>query len=75
MFYRQSTKEKAIALGITGHVQNERDGSVSITATGTDIQLDELIAWCRRGPARAMVDQVHVTERSLEEIGKFNIRY
>ena len=73
VYYRQSTKEKAIAIGITGHVQNERDGSVSIIATGTENQLDDFINWCKRGPARAIVDKVLTETLPLEEFHSFLI--
>lgn len=60
VFYRQSTKEKAAALGITGIVKNQPDGSVFIQATGDAGQLNQLIAWCRQGPPRAEVTGVQV---------------
>ena len=52
VFYRQSTKEMATSLGITGQVKNLSDGSVYIIATGTKEQLDKLVDWCRQGPRR-----------------------
>lgn len=60
VFYRQSTKEKALELGITGIVKNQPDGSVSIQASGSSGQLNQLIAWCRQGPSRAEVTSVQV---------------
>jgi acylphosphatase len=60
VFYRQSTKEKALALGITGIVKNQPDGSVFIQATGDPGLLNQLIAWCRQGPSRAEVASVQV---------------
>ena len=60
VFYRQSTKEKALALGISGIVENLPDGNVHIIATGTADQLDQLVQWCRQGPPRAKVTAVNV---------------
>lgn len=60
VFYRQSTKEKATALGITGYVKNNIDGSVQIMASGTTDQLLQLVLWCKQGPARAIVEEVQV---------------
>ncbi len=40
VFYRQSAREKAMELDITGTVQNNPDGSVTIIATGHAGQLD-----------------------------------
>lgn len=60
VFYRQCTKEKAQDLGITGTVKNLPDGSVRIVASGTSQQLNQLVAWCRQGPSRAIVAAVEV---------------
>jgi acylphosphatase len=61
VYYRQSTKEKAIELGITGIVKNLPDGSVFIQASGPAALINQLIAWCRQGPSRAEVTRVEVT--------------
>ena len=58
VYYRQSAKEKAIELNITGIVKNLPDGNVHIVATGTPEQLNELVAWCWQGPRRAKVTGV-----------------
>jgi acylphosphatase len=60
VYYRQSAKEKALELGLTGFVKNQPDGSVFIQASGTAGQLNQLVAWCRQGPARAQVISVQV---------------
>jgi acylphosphatase len=60
VYYRQSTKEKAIALGLTGYVKNLPDGRVQIMASGNTDQLLQLVLWCRQGPARAIVEEVQV---------------
>lgn len=60
VFYRQSTKEKALELGISGIVKNQPDGNVQIVATGTGDQLDQLVQWCKQGPPRAKVTAVNV---------------
>ena len=60
VYYRQSTKEKATTLGITGYVKNNPDGSVQIMASGTTDQLLQLVLWCRQGPVRAIVEEVNV---------------
>jgi acylphosphatase len=74
VFYRQSTKEKALALGITGEVKNMPDDTVHITATGSTEQIAELVNWCKQGPPKARVMDVSVTNLSLQLFDKFNIR-
>ncbi|MGN6417741.1 MAG: acylphosphatase [Pseudobacter sp.] len=60
VFYRQSTKERAHDLNLTGYVKNLPDGTVLIMASGTTEQLLQLVIWCRKGPARAKVEEVKV---------------
>jgi acylphosphatase len=60
VYYRQSTKEKALELGISGMVKNLPNGNVHILATGTATQLDELVHWCKQGPRLAKVNSVEV---------------
>jgi acylphosphatase len=73
VFYRQSTKEKAIAIGVKGIVKNETDGSVKIIATGSKEQLDKLIEWCRQGPPKARVDTVTIKEELYRSFTSFSI--
>lgn len=73
VFFRQSTREKAIMLGITGTVANKPDGSVYIVATGTKEQLDALTAWSKTGPPRAMVSGIDVKEESAKDFTDFRI--
>lgn len=58
VYYRASAHEKAVALGLTGWVRNMPDGSVYLEATGPQAQLDQLEAWCGRGPVLARVTSV-----------------
>ena len=73
VFYRQSTLEKAHALGIKGFVRNEADGSVYIEAEADAPTLDALIAWCNQGPKMAAVKSVTHTETELKGFGEFEI--
>lgn len=73
VYYRQHTKEKAIELGITGKVKNLRDGTVHIIATGIWEQLEILIEWCKKGPPRAIVTGVEVSEIALQPFEHFSI--
>jgi len=55
VFFRQSAKEKALELGLTGQVKNLGDGNVHIIASGTREQLSAFTDWCKKGPRRAVV--------------------
>ena len=73
VFYRQSAKEIAQEIGITGEVKNLADGSVYILATGTKEQLDKLLAWCRHGPPKAIVLTIDTKELSFQQFDGFSI--
>lgn len=63
VFFRVSTQEQAIKLGITGWVKNCFDGSVEALFEGTDEQLADILDWCSDGPDHAQVDQVQIIDR------------
>ena len=58
VFFRASTRERALRLGITGHAKNLGDGSVEVVASGTRESVDELDAWLHHGPQAAEVELV-----------------
>jgi acylphosphatase len=73
VYFRQTTHEKATALGITGVVRNLPDRSVKIIATGTKDQLDKLTAWCKQGPSRAEVGDIVYLDEELRNFPDFRI--
>ncbi|HRO71334.1 MAG TPA: acylphosphatase [Chitinophagaceae bacterium] len=73
VFFRQTTKTKALEAGITGEVKNRSDGSVHILATGTEEQIKQLVDWCQTGPEHAVVMQVHVEIIPVQKFNGFNI--
>jgi len=56
--YRWSLVREAERLGLRGWVRNRRDGSVEALAAGPQPALRQLVAWARRGPPAALVQQV-----------------
>ena len=76
VFYRDSTRSQARALGVNGWVRNLPDGSVEVVAEGEAAQVASLLAWCRQGPPAARVDEVVVEEEPYQgEYRDFFIRY
>lgn len=73
VFYRASAKAKAEALGITGWVKNTEEGNVEAMVTGKQDELDEFIAWCRKGPSKARVTNVDVDDRPEKPFHQFSI--
>ena len=74
VYYRQSTRKKALSLGICGYVKNLPDRSVEVCATGDPDQLRELINWCHTGPPAARVEEVIVKEVKEERMEGFDVR-
>jgi acylphosphatase len=64
VYFRQSTRQQALALGVSGWVRNRSDGSVEMVAEGSVSAIDRLAEWCGSGPGMARVDSV---ERVDEE--------
>ena len=63
-------------IGVVGYVRNMRDGNVELTAEGTDVQLRDLIAAVRRGPAFARVVEVRETwEPATGQYREFRITH
>ena len=58
--YRDAMVDAATALGIAGWVRNRRDGAVEAWLQGDAEAVDRLVAWCRRGPAPARVNDVAI---------------
>lgn len=67
VFFRQSTREKARDLGLSGTVRNQDDGSVLVIAAGCPDRLTSLITWCHSGPPSAKVASVEVQWLELDE--------
>ena len=63
VFFRESTRKKAEALGLSGWVRNLEDGRVEWVAEGAPIAVETLTRWCQAGgPLLARVDRVDVLD-------------
>lgn len=61
VWFRESMRREAERLGVTGWVRNARDGSVEAVVQGEESALAAIVAWSRKGPSAARVDDVAVT--------------
>jgi len=58
VFYRASTRNEAVRLGLAGSARNLDDGRVEVIASGADEALAALERWLWQGPPSARVDDV-----------------
>ena len=60
VFFRAETRERARSLGLAGWVRNNPDGTVEAVFQGDRDRVESMLAWCRRGPAAASVEDVEL---------------
>ena len=58
VWYRAATRERALALGLSGIARNLPDGRVEIIACGKDDTIEALRVWLWQGPPHAEVSVV-----------------
>ncbi len=58
VYFRASTRQKALELGLGGHANNLPDGRVEVLVCGEITAVHALCAWLRHGPRAARVDQL-----------------
>lgn len=73
VYFRQSTLAKAYELGINGWVKNEPDGSVSAELEGDEAQISTMLEWMKKGPERASVDKIQISEGKVRDYPDFQI--
>ncbi len=62
VWYRESMRQEAEQLGITGWVRNRLDGSVEALVQGEAEAIERIIVWARRGPEQAQVTHIDMDE-------------
>jgi acylphosphatase len=74
VWFRDSCRRRASEAGVSGWVRNLPDGRVEAVFEGPAPAVEDMIAWCRIGPPRALVATVEVAdEPTLGEAG-FTVR-
>lgn len=76
VFYRASTRDIAVKLGLKGWVRNIPDGSVEAVFEGHEKALSQVLLWCRKGPPGAYVSKIDEKwDEYTGEYDRFDIRY
>lgn len=59
VWYRDTTRRKALELGLTGYARNLSDGRVEVLACGEESAVTALRDWLWEGSRHARVTDVH----------------
>ena len=74
MFFRDSTRGEAEALGLSGWVRNLPDGRVEAVFEGDGDRVAEMLSWCGEGPSEAQVSDVASEDENPENLSGFEVR-
>jgi acylphosphatase len=69
VYYRASTRSRAVALGVTGYARNLPDGRVEVLACGEPAAVAALCEWLREGPPAAEVTAVRMETLEVRALG------
>lgn len=64
---RVTLKRFAHELGVTGYVQNEKNGTVTVVVEGHDFQLTQFINFCKQGSSFSRIEAIEV--QAIEPFG------
>lgn len=74
VFFRETTRRRALAEGVAGWVHNRPDGAVEAVFEGERDRVERLVAFVREGPRGARVDWLDVVSEEPETLEGFAIR-
>jgi acylphosphatase len=74
VFFRDSTRRRAEAAGVSGWARNRPDGAVEAAFEGEPEAVESMVELCRRGPGRAEVTDLEVIDEEPEGLSGFVIR-
>jgi len=74
VWFRDACRHQARAAGVGGGARNLVDGRVEVVLEGPPEAVDRVVEWCRRGPPRADVAGVAVTEETPVGERAFHVR-
>ena len=70
VWFRESTRQQALRLGINGYAVNCADGSVEVLACGDGAAVDALADWLHEGPPMARVRSVtRIPHQGIAPVG------
>ncbi len=76
VFYRASTRDMALRLGLKGWVRNLYNGNVEALFEGPVDKLRDAVKWCHEGPPGARVTEIDEKWDDYSgEFSDFEVRY
>jgi acylphosphatase len=75
VWFRGATQRRMRELGLTGWVRNLSDGRVEAVVEGDSARVEDALAFLRRGPPGARVEQVEVRDEPAKgDLTDFELR-
>jgi len=74
VYYRDSCRREALAAGVAGWVRNDLDGSVQALLEGQATAVERVVAWMRKGPRRAIVEEIEISVCEPAGLVGFDVR-
>ena len=74
VFFRHTTRERALVHGVSGWVRNLPDGAVEAVLEGPPEAVERVVRFCETGPRHAYVQHVDVYAEQPEGVTGFGIR-
>lgn len=69
--FRAWTERQANALGLSGWVRNCENGDVEALFSGSQENVQAMLALCREGPRHARVERVEIVGPAAQAVGPF----
>ncbi len=74
VFFRETARKVAEKLNIKGWIKNSPDEKVEALVTGEENDVKDFIEWCKKGPERAKVKEVIVSEQTNISFPDFQVK-
>jgi acylphosphatase len=73
VFFRDTTRRRALQRGLAGWVQNRADGTVEAVFEGPRDGVESLVDFCRVGPRGADVERLERFDEAPEGLSGFTV--
>lgn len=74
VWFRESMRQEALALGATGWVRNLPDGKVEAVVCGSETTVDSMLTWAKKGSPLAKVNSIETRDIPAEPFSGFEKR-